>query len=649
MANDEKDTSETYSIRIAPPPEMILTPSDPLDIFAIKKEDAARLGATIGIVLGEGVFLCNAYRLDKRLSSNERGEIWKASDLQASRNVSLYLPPLEMRKNESAIEPMKQIAKRMEALDHPRIVPLLESFTDPEHGFFTVRKFVSGNPLDTEIIKRHGKLVTTKAVKVLNDIAHALDYAHSVGVVHGDLCPNNIIVDQDDNVCINNFALLSVQADKVPAARKPYLPPEIAEGHPAVAASDVYALAVITYELLSGRLPLPPESMDTPLPIPHVPSTVDSVIRKAMARDPDDRYGSCSTFVKALETSLHEPQKIKPATVAPSPKSSGKKHLSPALWGLALTLVLLMTGGIVFVEQHGGVAWIRQMLFPKMELLPERIVLRIESPLAPEEGTSVRHTQPPDVPPLTTPSVMPEIMVPEMVLIEEPKTEPVEETETPQPDVVIPPTPIEQEHSLPDPIETMDEPEQNDSVRDSAVSPETFDQPQTIASALLDKLRHVQGERKEIIIDNAKYCFRWCSPGPFKDGFWIQETVVTQELWKASVKSMEPQPADGPRLPMRRVSWNDCQQFIVHLNDEPAILMYEDFANYRFDLPTEEQWEYADSNINLDIDEHVLEWCNGWYDNEEKYRVVRGSNRTGRAPTLGYDNVSFRLVIVPQK
>ena len=351
MADDEKNNSDTYQIRgLSAQPEITITPVGDSDIFAVKKENLDRLGFTIGMTLGEGVFLCNAYRLDKRISRNEMGETWQASDLRTSQNVIVYLPPPEIRKAESTLEPVRKNARHVEALDHPRIVPVLENFTDPEHGFFTVRKFVKGKTLDVyrkEYIQKHKTFAPPKVVKLVKVIAHAVDYAHGVDIIHGDLCPKSIIISPNDEVYVDNFALMPVQAEKASAERIPYLPPEVADGNSAIAASDVYALAIIVYELLAGRLPLLPESMDSPLPIPHVPDTVDAVIRKAMSKRPDDRYDSCGTFVKALESCFLEPKRIKSAIVSSS-LSSGKKTVSLVRWaGRALVCCLLIVGGII--------------------------------------------------------------------------------------------------------------------------------------------------------------------------------------------------------------------------------------------------------------------------------------------------------------
>jgi len=357
---DEHDSSgnnsDTYSIgELFTSAESALAPAENPDIFAVKKENVGRLGSIIGMALSEGVFLCNAYRLDKRLSRDEMGETWQAADLHKSRNVIVSLPPPEIRKDETAIEPVRQNAKHTEALEHPRIVPVWECFTDPEHGFFTVRKLINGKNITLhwqDYVREHKKPAPLQVVKMLGDVAHALDYVHGVALIHGDLCPNNITVGLDGEVYLDNFALLPVHAESASAMRKPYLPPEVLEGNPATAAADIYALAVIAYELFSGSLPFSAEH-EIPFPIPGVPGSVDAVLRKAMSKAPDDRYSSCGTFVKALEAGFREPPPLslskikspskikKPSPIKPSAVSVSPKRGSASSASLRAIMLLL--------------------------------------------------------------------------------------------------------------------------------------------------------------------------------------------------------------------------------------------------------------------------------------------------------------------
>ena len=738
MTSDKKDNSEIYSLRDpATLTEKVIMPPSHSEIFAIKSPDPARLGSVIGIALSNGVFLCNAYRLDKCLSRAEAGEIWQASDLQASRNVVVYLPPQKMRTDATAMEPVWQAARHVEALEHPRIVPFLDSFTDPEHGFFSVRKFVNGKTLDVyrkEYIKRHKKFAVAKAIKMLSDIAHALDYVHSAGVIHGDLCPTNILVGLDDEVYVANFALLPVHATKA-AGQNYYCASDIATGQATTVLSEVYALATLAYELLSGRLPFLPETLeDVPLPVPGVPSTMDAVIRKALARDPEDRYSSCGAFVQALEASFHESMKIKSVAM---PSSQQRKSITsrPLFW--ATLLALLFVGvGIVWVHQPSDAP-----------LLPEQVAQKQPVEEVPTPAPQQRAEQSPvsvgevpageiadggeqtaadqggnlgdrdatafgiDLAGESTPDISPEEQGETIgeTVPSETASEAASETDVSPPLVAqTVATPLAAPDHLPsDPTEQADEPldksesvetnerEQNKQEQSEPVSseiPEASTEnvsleslPQgnrespsasetvpsgavpsvstdafsaesirreaiSVVSDSTDDRWREEGELTTVTIDGVLYRFRWCKGRPFPmetDGFWMQETPVTQELWKAimGAENLREQPSSGNRLSVVRVSWRECERFVEKLNDT---LAGGEFKGFHFSLPTEFQWEQGEQAKTHDV--KIVEWCQDWFDEAKNSRVVRGSGvaRSGRDPQRwqGFDNVGFRLVIV---
>jgi len=764
---DEKDSPEIYSLRDSSAlPETVITPLENGDIFAIKKENISQLDSLFGMALSGGIFLCQAYRLDKLLSRDEMGETWQASDLRESRNVVIYFPPPEMRKEEAAIESIRQNAKHVEALEHPRIVPLVESLTDPEHGFFTVRKFVNGKTLDlyrTEYVKRHGKFAPIKVLKILNDIAHALDYAHSVDIVHGDLCLKSIIVGLDDEVYLDNFAFLPVQAATASAERKPYLAPEVSgghsigedqdriEGYAATAYSDVYALAIIAYNLLSGRLPFSPDTIDDmPLPIPGVPSTADAVIRQAMAKEPDDRYDSCGAFVKALEASFLKSKRIKSVAVTPSPKRLQRKTIAfrPLLFfGALFGLCLLVGAGVWIANDNSESAKNIRSLFlqdtqngnngtipgeerdnepqdaePK-DAGVQAVAELAHAPLEPEGVPGI-------VPPETFNEQRTDNDLPveleengrQTSPIETPETEGISESSQDPPNGNgqngndrngnnhLPPvlfpldnSPVEPEGLQSHPstvipanagIQTEDfdpvplaprlhgDDEKNDDAVLPAQMPEnlpTLDvgvgmeeqepqQDNVVPSFESEWLLPIstlttstppissttatreEGVTTDIAIGARVYRFLWCQPQG-ADGFWIQETLIEHETWEDIMGHwrLHLQPVHGARLPVVRVSWDDCQRFIESL---APILANEQFAGYRFSLPTAAQWEHAFGLGILRFPREILEWCNDVNEMGDRairsHSLPRSDSRNWRIPIEhGYENVGFRLVIIP--
>ena len=689
--NNQKDNPDIYPLRASSAlPERVIVPSGSGDIFAIKKENSSQLGALIGISLSEGVFLCQAYRLDKLLSRDEMGETWKASDLQKSRNVVIYLPPRDTRKDETAIEPIRKNSRHVEALEHPRIVPLSENFIDPEHGFFTVRKFVNGKTLDVyrkDYVKRHGKLAPTRIVKILKDIAHALDYVHGVDLVHGDLYLKNVILGLDDEVYIDNFALMPVRAATASVERKPYLSPEVIAGHTATAQSDVYALAVIAYNLLSGCLPYTSDRMENaPLPIPGIPSTADAVIRKAMEKEPDDRFNSCGDFAKALEMSIQESKRFKSVAVTPSSRLLTSKRpakrkptvfrLLQIAGGLLLGLCLLAVAEVWFANENSLVARNFRSLFlqnvnkrnveqpsdtePDSELQDGVVHVATrtaQTPHAMEEPmvdfAGKDNPAPPiEIPPVETPEsvsvpeappVVPILDVPS-VASEEPngETDTTIEPDTPW-DNDIAPRQAQEKPPLPD-VDIAAKPESPQQI--ATVPPDASRRVLSVSPA--DVMRE-EGTTTSVPIGGLEYRFRWCTPSA-TNGFWIQETPVSQELWRTVMGSVPKNNPFGGRtqLPVVSVSWGECQQFVERLNATSDLLAGEEFDGeykYRFTLPKVAQWDYAHPLGVITISESVQEWCGD--ENELGYRAVRNPQNWRISREQGYENVGFRLVIIP--
>jgi len=285
---------------------------DDSDIFSIHAEETVRPAPD----LTTGLVLCETYCLDKRLFSNEQGETWIVHEIQTNTNFIAYFPPQTIRRERTAATPARRAARYMAALRHPRIVPITARLTDPIQGFFVVRQFINGNTLDLywqKYLKERGKPEPKKAAGILSTLAHALDYAHrvsivsndkirSTGVFHGGLCPKDIIVRSDGEVYLDNTVFIASLAGES-TERKPYLAPEILSGKPATAASDIYSLGVIAYEMLSGRLPpFPEEETRSGMlpPIPDVPGIANIVLRRALASFPHSRYETCGSFVREL-------------------------------------------------------------------------------------------------------------------------------------------------------------------------------------------------------------------------------------------------------------------------------------------------------------------------------------------------------------
>jgi len=158
------------------------------------------------------------------------------------------------------------------------------------------------------------------------------------------------------------------------------------------------------------------------------------------------------------------------------------------------------------------------------------------------------------------------------------------------------------------------------------------------------------GETITLTISDIEYVFHWCLPdAAANNGFWIQETSVTQAQWRSIMRDNPSARVGSPRLPVETVSWSMCQRFIERLNEqERDVLVNEQIEAYRFSLPTEAQWDYAYRLDILRVNADILEWCSDRHEEVTNDRVVRGASgsRERRSPGQGFSNVGLRLVIV---
>lgn len=206
-------------------------------------------------------------------------------------------------------------------LDHPNIIRVFESGQDREIHFL-VMEYLEGSDLKTHL-RRVGPLSPEEAVRIVRAVCSALAYAHRWDVVHCDVNPRNILLGLDGTVKVGDFGIAESlgcteslnSKDDLWTSRLgslAYLSPEQARGALVSPASDLYALGVVFYEMLTGRLPFDGEEtmlllqhLHTPAPsaravIPTLPVEFDEIIRKAMAKRPVDRYGSAQEFASDL-------------------------------------------------------------------------------------------------------------------------------------------------------------------------------------------------------------------------------------------------------------------------------------------------------------------------------------------------------------
>jgi eukaryotic-like serine/threonine-protein kinase len=262
------------------------------------------------------------YRLEGRLGVGGMSTVRLAFDTRLERNVAVKLLAEHLAQDASFVSRFRREALAAARLVHPNIVQVFDFGSDQESSRqFIVMEYVDGQSC-AEILRERGHLDPEEAVDILAQSCRGLDYAHRNGVVHRDVKPGNLLLSADGMIKLADFGIAKAaeQSDitKVGSVlgTAAYLSPEQARGEPAGPPSDLYALGVVAYQLMAGRLPYQAASLtdlarqqSTPPPrlddlVPGVPATLAAAVQRALAGDPEQRYADAGEMEKALQQAL---------------------------------------------------------------------------------------------------------------------------------------------------------------------------------------------------------------------------------------------------------------------------------------------------------------------------------------------------------
>ncbi len=272
----------------------------------------------IGHTLGQ-------YRIIDRLGEGGMGEVYRAVDEMIDREVALKMLRAELAHRTDVVDRFRAEAVTLARLDHPRIARL-HGLTRHEASMFMVMEFVPGKTLQ-ELAQQSGPMPWRDAVAVVTELLDGLEYAHDAGVVHRDIKPANIMVRPDGHVKVTDFGIARVlgttratQMGHIVGTME-YMAPEQIRGEEVDGRADLYAVGIVLYELLTGRVPftatteyeLMRQHLEAPVtsiqPLAgDVPAWFDDVIRKALAKAPADRFASAEAFrAELLRLAASEP------------------------------------------------------------------------------------------------------------------------------------------------------------------------------------------------------------------------------------------------------------------------------------------------------------------------------------------------------
>ena len=295
------------------------------------------------------------YRILEEIGRGGMGVVFKAHDTVLDRLVAIKVLAPHLTWDQEFVQRFLQEARAAARLKHPHIVTIYDVGQLQGHHFIAM-EYLEGHSL-AEIIRREGPLPMERAVRILDQIAQALDYAHAGGLIHRDVKPGNILVGPQDHATLTDFGVAKALAGTrltrsgTMLGTPSYMAPEQVRGRPVGPATDVYALGVVAYEMLRGRPPfegdtphvLYAHAHEKPQPLPQVnpriAPAVGAVVHKALAKEPDKRYGSAGVFAAALgqAVGLREPAPPRP------------------LWPLFGALAALLVVALVFwIGRFGG-------------------------------------------------------------------------------------------------------------------------------------------------------------------------------------------------------------------------------------------------------------------------------------------------------
>jgi TonB family protein len=272
------------------------------------------LGSTLG-----------PFRIVRLLGRGGMASVYEAYDSGLNRRVALKVLPPAFLHERTFAQRFEREARLAAGLEHPHIVPIYATGIDEGLPWVSMRLLSGGTLSD---LLREGPLPAPRVVEILRGVAQGLDYAHTAGVVHRDIKPSNIVLDDLGRACLVDFGVarlldrdVATTIEGTVVGTPQYMSPEQALGHDVDRRCDYYSLAVVAYEMLNGAPPFMASSpmailmkhVNAPLPIAprdRVPKRVARVLERALAKEPDARWQTASSFVEALDSSVREARRF---------------------------------------------------------------------------------------------------------------------------------------------------------------------------------------------------------------------------------------------------------------------------------------------------------------------------------------------------
>jgi len=321
------------------------------------------------------------YQITAPLGEGGMAAVYKAYQPSMERYVAIKVLPRQMANSHEFTARFEREAKLLAQLQHPHILPVFD-YGESEGYTYIVMPFVQSGTLADLMMK--GRISLPETRRIMTQLGDALAYAHTRGMIHRDIKPSNVLIDERGNCLLTDFGLarMADASAKITSSgaimgTPAYMAPEQGQGTSIDHRSDLYALGVIFYELVTGRVPYTAETpiaivfkhISDPLPSarkinPELGEAIELVLFKVLAKNPNDRYQNAEDFVRAIQAAIPEKPAEQPSNtvqkesatqvsqsptstpVTPTPETPTKSPAKFPVWIPAIT-GLIVFGAIV--------------------------------------------------------------------------------------------------------------------------------------------------------------------------------------------------------------------------------------------------------------------------------------------------------------